>query len=279
MSEASTIAATPWPRTWETLAADLRALGLKAGNSVIVHSALSKVGWINGGPTAMISALQEVLTTEGTLVMPTQSGQYSDPAGWQNPSIPEAWHEEVRRTMPAYDPATAPTRGMGKLPEAFRTYPDVFRSQHPTLSFAAWGKHAQRTIKNHTLDFALGEGSPLARMYEGDFHILLIGVGYDSCTAMHLAEHRAPLAIQVVEQTPLSVEGKTVWQARQDIEMDADLFPAIGEAFEAAHQGAVWQGMVGSAPSRFFPLPTAVDFAQQWLTAYRIGQTNAGAST
>ncbi len=68
MSEHSLIDETPEPRTRESLGADLRALGVTPGMTLIVHSSLSSLGWVCGGPVAVVQALMDVVTPEGTLV-------------------------------------------------------------------------------------------------------------------------------------------------------------------------------------------------------------------
>jgi aminoglycoside 3-N-acetyltransferase len=183
---------TDLPPTRASLAADLAALGLREGDTVIVHSSLRAVGWVPGGRVAVVQALLDVLGPAGTLVVPTQTSDNSDPKHWQHPPVPEAWWPVIREQTPAFDPAVSPTRGLSVLVEAVRTWPGAFRSSHPQTSFAAVGAQAAALMATHELDSHLGEGSPLAALERADAQVLLIGVGFDVCTAFHLAEYRVP---------------------------------------------------------------------------------------
>jgi aminoglycoside 3-N-acetyltransferase len=255
----------------------LRRLGLVPGITVLVHSSLSKLGWVNGGPVAVVQALMDVITPRGTLVMPTHSGDYSDPSRWENPPVPQAWWQTIRDTMPPFDPRWTPTRGMGVIVETFRKWPGVVRSAHPALSFAAWGREALFVTANHELDYALGEGSPLARIYDLDGSVLLLGVGYESNTSMHLAEYRAPGATPEDLGAPVIIDGKRQWMTYKDIELDSDVFAAIGASLEEVHPPRT--GWVGSAQARFFAQRPAVDFAAAWIAEFRAGQRQGHAGT
>lgn len=267
MSESKAIEGADAPRTRQSLAADLRRLGMRTGHVVLVHSSLSRLGWVCGGSVTVVQALMDVLTPEGTLVMPTHSGDYSDPARWGNPPVPKSWWQTIRDTMPAFDPRYTPTRGMGAIVETFRKWPGVQRSNHPAVSFAAWGKHATIVTTDHELAYGLGEGSPLARIYDLDGWVLLLGVGHDSNTSFHLAEYRAPGAVPEDLGGPVFIEGRRRWVEFKDIEIDSDLFPEIGRRMEQVHAPLI--GLVGSAQAQYFSQRRAVDFAQEWLTEQR----------
>ena len=191
MSEGDVIQRTRLPGTVATLKTHLSALGVRPGMVLLVHSSLSALGWICGGAVAVIQALLETVGPEGTIAMPSYSGGLTDPKNWQHPPVPEDWKDIIRAETPAFDPLRTPTRGMGQITETFRTWPSAARSTHPHCSFVAQGAHARRIVDGHQLENGLGEGSPLARIYELQGWVLLLGVGFANNTSIHLAEYRA----------------------------------------------------------------------------------------
>lgn len=261
MDEAQTIAATPEPRTRESLYADLRAAGLKSGTTVLVHASLSALGWVAGGPLAVVQALLDGIGPTGTLVMPAHSGQLTDPARWQAPPVPESWIEPIRAHLPAYDPRITPTRGMGAIAELFRTWPGTTRSAHPNCSFVANGPAAGDLLGGHRLDSPLGEHSPLARLYERDATILLLGVGFDSCTMLHLAETRAwPDREGVKAGAPMLVDGVRQWVGYEE-PPTGDMAHFIDLGGKLIETGAARKAPVGSATTIFVSAHTLVDAA------------------
>ncbi|MGW2616527.1 aminoglycoside N(3)-acetyltransferase [Streptomyces sp. NPDC001500] len=248
--------------TRDSLAAELGALGVEPGEILLAHSSLRSLGWVCGGAVAVVRALLDALGPHGTLVVPTQTGDLSDPAVWRRPPVPEQWWETIRATMPAYDPLLTPARGVGVIPETVRTWPGARRSAHPQTSFAALGARAAEIVAGHAPDCRLGEDSPLARLEERGARVLLLGAGYDACTAFHLAEYRVPAPLVRVGRP-----GPDGWEEVTEVSVDSDRFDELGHDFE--RDRAVVRGRVGAADARLFPVADAVAYAERWLPLHR----------
>ena len=272
MNQGEVVQKTDVPATIDSLQADFNALGIRSGMVLLVHSSLSAMGWVCGGPVAVIIALQEVLGETGTLVMPTYSTDLTEPSQWENPPVPESWWPVIRATMPPYHPDLTPTRSMGVIAETFRKQKGVLRSVHPHHSFCAYGDQAPDIIEDHSLEFGLGEGSPLARIYDLDGFVLLLGVGHGSNTSMHLAEYRAAFSPKrmVKEGAPISAAGTRRWTTFEDIDLDSSDFERIGKDFLQSGVGnEVQRGRVGIADCQLMPQCALVDFTVNWLEENR----------
>lgn len=160
----------------------------------MVHAGLSGLGYLPNGPYDVIDAVRDVLGPGGTLLVPTHSGQLTDPAAWRRPSVPAAWVEEIRREMAPFDPLRTPVRNRGSLPEHFLRCPGARRSGHPLNSTAAIGAKADDFTASHPLDESEGVGSPCHKLYLADGQALLMGTGLESCSALHTAEFIADVS-------------------------------------------------------------------------------------
>lgn len=258
----------PGPFTIEDLISDVCDLGLSEGDTVLVHSSLSSIGYVVGGAQAVVLALLNVIGAGGTLVVPTHSGDLSDPSRWENPPVPEDWWPVIRATMPPFDASLTPTRKMGAVPEVVRHLPGASRSAHPAHSFCAAGPNAKTITSDHRLAFGFDNFSPLARLYDLNARILLLGVGHDRNTSLHLAEYRTHRARQVIEQgAPIVVNGERQWVTYATLDYDTDDFDQVGAAVGQA--GIERVGRVGGATARLLDQARLVDFAVDWFQTNR----------
>jgi aminoglycoside 3-N-acetyltransferase len=263
--------------TYDRLAGDFADLGVRQGQVVLLHSSLRSLGHVDGGPATVVSVLRDLLGPGGTLVVPTGTSGHSDTSPLYRQATAGMSAEEVARyraAMPAYDPASTPSARMGLIAEHVRRLPGALRSAHPHTSFAAAGPHAEAVIAGHARDCLLGERSPLARLYDTDALILLLGVGYDRCTAFHLGEYR------YLDDPPrrgyravVDDDGGRRWEEFTDVDLDAGDFTRLGADFEQA--AGIRPGRVGEAQARLFSLVSAVDYAVGWLAAHRAVSASA----
>jgi aminoglycoside 3-N-acetyltransferase len=264
----------PSPHTVESLASDLRALGIASGDVLLLHSSNRALGFVAGGTQAVVQALLDALGPEGTLVVPTHTPENTDPAGWQHPPVPEAWWPVIREQAPGFDPLRTPSRWMGVIAEAVRTWPGALRSDHPQVSFAALGRNAANIVGGHQLDDALGERSPLGAVYRLDGKVLLLGCGYSSNTSLHLAECRQVSPPRGVTGSSVrQQDGTSRWTTWVDVVTDESDFDRLGADFEAT--GAAVIGQVGGATARLMSQPALVDFATAWMAANRLPEDSA----
>jgi aminoglycoside 3-N-acetyltransferase len=258
------------PVTTGSILTDLRDLGVERGDVLLVHASMSSLGWVSGGAPAVVDALLDAVGEAGTLVTPTHTPQCSDPGVWENPPVPDDWVDPVRESMPPYRPAVTPTHGIGAVAECFRDYPETERSDHPTFSFAAQGPEASGIVGDHPLEGALGEGSPLGALYDRDWRVLMLGTDYGTNTSLHLAEYRADHSTERrTKGAPVLVDGERRWVEYDDLVIDADDFPALGEAFEREVGPAVAEGTVGAATATLVDGRALVDFGVEWMTENR----------
>lgn len=257
--------------TTASLIDSFQQAGLYAGQVVIVHTSMKAFGrYIIGGEQAVVDALMQVITPQGTLVMPTHSSDNSDPATWFRPPLPPDQWDIIRQNMPPYRPESTPTNRMGRINECFRTYPGVLRSAHPAFSFAAWGQHAEFVIANQALNNSVAEESPTGRIYDLDGWVCLLGVGHAQNTSLHLADYRAKWEGKKPEYngSAMLVRGERQWVTYHDDAIAADDFDELGAAFEA-DTGAVKITMIGDAAVRLMRQRALVDYAVGWMERSR----------
>lgn len=170
------------------VAKQLRALGVREGGVLLVHTSFRTVRPVEGGPAGLIRALRAALGPAGTLVMPSWTGDDETPFD------------------PAFTPASA---DLGVVADTFWRLPGVVRSDH-AFALAAAGPLAARITADplplppHTPE------SPVGRVHELDGRVLLLGVGHEADTTLHLAELLAGVPYRVPKHVTVLREGRPV---------------------------------------------------------------------
>jgi aminoglycoside N3'-acetyltransferase len=219
----------------------LRALGVQRGGVLLVHTSFRAVRPVEGGPAGLIAALREALGPEGTLVTPAWTGSDEEP----------------------FDPATTPaSEDLGVVPDTFWRLPGVLRSQHP-FAFAAAGPRAERILADPLPLPPHIHASPVGRVYDLDGQVLLLGVGHDADTSLHLAE----LMSAVPYGTPKSI---TVLQDGRPVKVDYHENDHCCQRFSLAdgwlrERGFQAEGRVGHATARLFRARDVVTVAREHL--------------
>lgn len=150
--------------TLKTLEDDFRSLGVKEGDIILGHAAVTAVGQIDR--EKIIEALLNVIGPQGTLVglAYTNSGKRFPPFTLSTPSY------------------------AGAFPNMLLGYEHSKRSTHPQCSYVAVGKYAEEIVSNHNAHS--GAYEPIRTMMNLGAKAIVLGC-VSSCpgfTTTHLAE-------------------------------------------------------------------------------------------
>ncbi len=153
--------------TLNNLIEKFQAIGLRSGDTLLLHSAYKSFGGVEGGPQTVIDALLQVLGADGTLIMPTFNFDFCKGEPW-----------DVRNT---------PSQ-MGAMTNMVREHPQAKRVFHPIYSFAVLGKHAD-FLSEGPYKSSYGPNSLFAKLRQIDGKIMVVGLRYtDSMTFFHHVE-------------------------------------------------------------------------------------------
>jgi aminoglycoside N3'-acetyltransferase len=156
------------------LARAFRSLGVREGSTLCVHTSLSRLGYVDGGPSTVIDALLDAVGPQGTVLMPafSMSGTML------------SWVESGA----VFDVRASPSR-VGAVPEAFRTRGGVVRSLHPTNSVAGIGPAAAAILDGHERSLTpYGYETPYGRLVDRDDAFILMLDTHVQSLLHHLQE-------------------------------------------------------------------------------------------
>jgi aminoglycoside 3-N-acetyltransferase len=240
----------------EELALFLGALGIRRGGVLMAHASLGGSGLRD---TQVRDALLDTLGPDGTLVVPafTQENSRTSRAHLAlTGHLSEREREEFRASMLPFEPETTPCLAMGQLAECVRSSPGAVRSAHPQTSMAALGPRADELLDGHDPHCLLGERSPLARLYAAGAQVLLLRVGFEVCTAFHLAEYRTtPPRPRRTYQCVVGEKGN--WVTYEDTALDDSTFSVHGAELPPA---LLTRAELAGRKVTLFDMRPAVDF-------------------
>jgi len=228
-----------------TLTEQLSTLGVQRGGVLVVHAAFSKVGPIAVGPQGLIAALQRALGPAGTLVMPSMTD------------------DDDR----LFDPRRTPCHGMGVLADTFWRMPAVMRSDNPH-AFAAIGRWASEITAQHPVTMPHGLDSPIGRVYALAGQVLLLGVGHDANTSIHLAENLAGVRYRLPAHATVLEAGQPTRYDYGEIDHCCENFCLMDDWLDES--GLQRRGLVGHAQARVIDSRAVVETA---LTRLRDHET------
>lgn len=219
----------------------LRALGVEKGGVLLVHTSFRAIRPIERGPLGLIEALRDSLGPHGTLVMPSWSGDDDQP----------------------FNPITSPASpDLGVVPDTFWRLPGVARSNHP-FAFAAAGPQAERITSGSLPVPPHGPESPVGRIYDLEGQVLLLGVGHDADTMLHLTELVAGVPYRVPRYCTVLQDGRPVRVDYGENDHCCARFNLADEWLRA--RGLQREGRVGQAHARLARARDIVNLALEAL--------------
>jgi aminoglycoside N3'-acetyltransferase len=211
----------------------LLSLGLARGDTVEVHSSLRSFGWVEGGAAAVVDALMRIVGAEGAIIMSAY------PVSLPLPLSQKERARGILAKVKFYDETYDGPSGMGKIADEFRHRDGVLLGEG-IYRVCAWGRDAELHSKGY------------GHLLETDGYVLLLGVGIDRCSSMHLAEKEGlPREITNYLRAPAAIRR----DYPEDIHITYGRTPENGWAkvqAVAERQGLVTYGRIGNAECLFF---------------------------
>jgi len=257
----------------DNLCSDLAALGVQAGDRVMVHASLRKLGLARsqvgeGGPEMLLDALEAAVGPSGTLVMILGSDYAYE---WVNQRPVEERAKLLAGTPPFDARAASVLPEVGWFAEVFRLHAGTVLSSNPSGRFAARGRDAEALLSDQPWNDYYGPGSPLEKLCEGG-KVLRLGADPNTVTVLHYAEYVARVPNKRRTRWDYLIAGKDgprhVWidcldDAEGIADWDDDYFALITSAYVAA--GKARRGRVGLAASELIDAADLVAFGAAWM--------------
>ena len=205
----------------------IRAIGVREGAIVFVHTSMRALGWVVGGPETVVRAMLDAVGPDGTVAAVASWCDIPLRLDEMSAERRRAYREE----MPGFDPDHSEANpGYGRLPERLRSWPGSVKSAHPDQRVVAVGPRAHWLTEQHALDDSFGTDTPFARLVEADGQVLMLGAPLRSLTLLHHAEAIAdvPNKRRRTYSLPFAGPRATEWRTLKDIDVEYGPFAYAG---------------------------------------------------
>ena len=161
-------------------------------------------------------------------------------------------------------PARTPCLGVGVVADTFWRQPGVLRSDSPH-AFAARGPKADAITAPHPPDNPHCAVSPVGRVHDLDGQVLLLGVGHDANTSIHLAEALAGVRYRRKKHVTVMEAGRPKRIDYAEIDHCCQRFAFMDGWLDAA--GRQTRGKIAQAEARLMRARHVVEAALKHLRA------------
>lgn len=249
--------------TGRMLAAQLRELGVREGDMLMVHSSLRNIGPIVGGVNVLVQALFEAVGTDGTIAAYVDFEPFFE-------------DDDPLDDIPVFDKRIAhAARDHGVLHETLRNWPGAVRSDHPDAGVVAIGRRAEWLTADHPFHYGYGAGSPFEKFHQAGGRVLMLGAPLDTVTMLHYAEFLAEIPGKRIVRYRRRM-GPDQWVDFEEFDtsdpvadyLPENVFEQIAIAFLADGKGRT--GRVGNAAAHLLDSQELIPFAVNWLENFAL---------
>lgn len=250
---------------------DLRAIGVRPGDTLMVHASLRAIGPVVGAAEGVLDALDGAVGPEGTLLMILGAEIAHD---WVN-KHPEPERPALLAGSLAFDPARAPVlHEVGYLAEAFRNRTGTQITDNPSGRFGARGRLAEALLAYAPWDDYYGPGSSLERFCAHGGRVLRLGANPDTTTVLHWAEYLAdvPNKRRVRRHYRCHGDDGPIVRAVECLDDSEGIVDWPGDDYFAVilrnylATGSATEGQVGQAKAELIEAQDLVAFGAAWMT-------------
>lgn len=245
----------------------LQQVGIEKNDNLIVHVSMKSLGYVVGGVESIYRSFIDIVSEDGTIIVPAQSIELSHPGSWQNPPIKREWVPKVAELILPFNKRRTPVSPeLGIFCNYFSSQEETIRTNHPLYSFSIYGKLGKNDmmVNNKNLDFPFDMNSPLGWLYKNKGKIVMLGTDFETNTAIHLSETIVYSDI-IEEKAKVLYKLGSRWVRIKNIELEKyDDFKELEKKYCQENQEAFLSCKLGNGLVRVFDFKNLVDYSARY---------------